>query len=94
MDTDLFGRRKRYIEIGEMFFWTATINNWQRLLSKDEYKKVITNSLSYLSDSGKIDVFGFVIMPNHLHLIWRINEMNGKETLQGSFLTKIILGAD
>jgi REP element-mobilizing transposase RayT len=74
------------MEIGEMFFWTATINNWQRLLSKDEYKRVITNSLSYLSDSGKIDVFGFVIMPNHLHLIWRINEMNGKETSQGSFL--------
>jgi REP element-mobilizing transposase RayT len=25
-------------------------------------------------------------MPNHIHLIWRIKEMNGKETSQGSFL--------
>jgi REP element-mobilizing transposase RayT len=25
-------------------------------------------------------------MPNHIHLIWRIKELNGKETLQGSFL--------
>ncbi|MCC6287943.1 MAG: hypothetical protein IT249_08660 [Chitinophagaceae bacterium] len=25
-------------------------------------------------------------MPNHIHVIWRINAMNGKETAQGSFL--------
>ena len=43
-------------------------------------------SLHLLSKAGKIDVFGFVIMPNHIHLIWRINEKNGKETSQGSFL--------
>ncbi len=53
---------------------------------EDEYKNVIINSLSYLSGSGKIDVFAFVIMPNHIHLIWRIKEMNGKETSQGAFL--------
>jgi REP element-mobilizing transposase RayT len=86
MDRYLFAKRKSYIEIGEIFFWTATINNWQSLLLKDEYKKVIINSLSYLSESGKIDVFAFVIMPNHIHLIWRIKEMNGKETSQGAFL--------
>jgi len=87
MNPEILGvKRKSYIELGEIFFWTATINNWQRLLLKDDYKKVIINSLTYLSDLGKIDVFGFVIMPNHLHLIWRINEINGKETSQGSFL--------
>ncbi|WP_202552423.1 transposase [Ginsengibacter hankyongi] len=87
MNTDLSAKkRKSYIEMGEIFFWTATINNWQHLLLKDNYKNVIINSLTYLSDSGKIDVFGFVIMPNHIHLIWRINKMNGKETSQGSFL--------
>ena len=87
MDKDIFTiKRKNYIEMGEIFFWTATINKWQRLLIKDEYKNVIINSLTYLSDAGKIDVFGFVIMPNHIHLIWRINEMNGKKTSQGSFL--------
>ena len=52
----------------------------------DEYKDVIKSSPEYLSNAGKIDVFAFVILPNHIHLIWRINEMNGKETPQGSFL--------
>lgn len=87
MDKDILAmKRKSYLEMGEIFFWTATINNWQRLLMKDEYKNVILNSLNYLSDLGKVDVFGFVIMPNHIHLVWKINEMNGKETAQGSFL--------
>lgn len=79
-------KRKSYIEIGEIFFWTATINQWQRLLEKDIYKDVIINSLEYLSNAGKIDVYAFVIMPNHIHLIWKTNELNGKETAQGSFL--------
>jgi REP element-mobilizing transposase RayT len=87
MDKRLFEiKRKNYIEIGEIFFWTATINQWQKLLQNDEYKNVIISSLEYLSNAGKIDVFGFVIMPNHIHLLWRIREMNGKETTQGSFL--------
>jgi putative transposase len=79
-------KRKSYIEEGEIYFWTATINKWQRLLTDDRYKDVVINSLEHLSNAGKIDVFAFVIMPNHTHLIWRINEPNGKESSQGSFL--------
>ena len=79
-------KRKSYLAIGEIYFWTATINNWQRLLQADSYKQVIIDSLEYLSSRGKIDVFAFVIMPNHTHLIWRINANNGKETAQSSFL--------
>lgn len=79
-------KRKSFIEPGELFFWTATINKWMKLLLRDSYKDIIVNSLNYLSETGKADVFAFIIMPNHIHLIWRTNEMNGKETVQGSFL--------
>ena len=72
MEEGIFkNKRKSYIEIGEVFFWTATINQWQKLLWEDEYKEVIISSLKYLSTAGKIDVFAFIIMPNHIHLIWR-----------------------
>jgi REP element-mobilizing transposase RayT len=87
MDNRTFNpHRKSYIEIGQIYFWTASINNWQCLLQTNEYKEVIISSLKHLSELGKIDVFAFVIMPNHIHLIWRTNELNGKETSQGSFL--------
>lgn len=78
--------RKSYIRIGEIYFWTATINSWMKLLITDRCKDIIINSFRYLSNTGKIDVFAFVIMPNHIHVIWRINALNGKETAQGSFL--------
>lgn len=87
MDESLFGhQRKSHIDQGEIYFWTATINGWQHLLETDDYKNVITESLQYLTDQGKVDVYAFIIMPNHIHLIWRVNEPNGKETPQGSFL--------
>ena len=87
MGEDIFKqKRKSYIEIGEVFFWTATINQWQKLLWEDNYKDVILSSFEYLTNEGKIDVFAFVLMPNHIHVIWRTKELNGKETAQGSFL--------
>ncbi|MDX2048733.1 MAG: transposase [Chitinophagaceae bacterium] len=79
-------QRKSYIEPGNIYFWTATINNWQKLLFPEEPKKIIIDSLAYLSANRKIEVYGFVIMPNHIHLIWKTIEKNGKETPQGSFL--------
>jgi len=85
--TELLGyKRNSHIEKGEIYFWTATINKWHRLLESDRYKDVIIKSIDYLSNIGKIDVFAFVIMPNHLHLIWRVNELNGKESPHGSLL--------
>jgi len=60
-----------------------------KLLLEDRYKDVSIDSLEYLSNAGKIDVFAFVIMPNHLHFIGLTNELNGKETAQGSFLKYI-----
>ena len=79
MEDILNSHRKSHIEIGEAYFWTATINKWQKLLWEDRYKDVVINSLEYLSSAGKIDVYAFVIMPTHLHLIWKTNELNGKK---------------
>jgi len=79
-------QRKSFIRLGEIYFWTATINSWKHLLIEDDYKNIILSSLQFLTLKGKVDVFSFVIMPNHIHLIWRVNELNGKETAQGSFL--------
>jgi len=70
----------------DIFFWTATINKWYRLLENDLYKDIIIDSLNYLSNKGIVDVFAFVIMPNHVHFIGRAKYKNGKETMQGSFL--------
>ncbi|MEP0365783.1 MAG: transposase [Cyclobacteriaceae bacterium] len=85
MNRSLYELRKSTIQIGKIYFWTATIRNWHNLLGDDDFKEVITGSLDHLSKNGLIDVFGLVIMPNHIHLIWRLNNMNGKELPSASF---------
>ncbi len=78
--------RNSLMEFVKIYFWTATIHNWEKILLPDVFKETICNSLQNLSERGLIDLFGFVVMPNHIHLIWRMNKMNGKETPRGSLL--------
>ena len=78
--------RKSYTAINKIYFWTATIHKWMPLLESDLNKQIIIDSLKYLSDKELITVYAFVIMPNHIHLIWQQNDFNGKETPKGSLL--------
>lgn len=78
--------RKSHMDIGKLYFWTATINNWNTLLDEDILKEVIISSLKYLVANRKIEIYAFVIMPNHLHFIWQLMKMNGKEKPHASFL--------
>jgi putative transposase len=78
--------RKSTTSIGKIYFWTATIHKWLPLLEQDNNKQVIVDSLKYLSHKKLITVYAFVIIPNHIHLIWQQNAMNGKETPKGSLL--------
>jgi putative transposase len=79
-------QRKPHTSIGEIYFRTATIHKWMHLMEDDSNKKLIIDYLKKLSDEGLIRVYAFVIMPNHIHLIWQQNKLNGKETPKGSLL--------
>ena len=78
--------KRSYTALGKIYFWTASIHEWYDLLGRDENKQIIIDSLKYLSDRGLINVYAFVIMPTHIHLIWELNKLNGKESPKGSFL--------
>lgn len=67
-------------------FFTATILNWTPVLQNDSYKNVIIDSLDYLVKKGKCHIYAFVIMPNHIHLIWRINQHFERSNVQRDFL--------
>ena len=67
-------------------FFTATIIKWKHLLANDEFKNIIIDSLRFLKNEGSIVVYAFVIMPNHIHLIWQIQEGFKRENIQMRFL--------
>src|SRR5882757_6905252 len=67
-------------------FFTATILEWKHLLKEDEYKDIIIKSLLFLKHEGSIIIYAFVIMPNHIHLIWQIQDGYKRENVQMRFL--------
>jgi putative transposase len=78
--------RKSHAIPGIIYYWTATIHKWHHLLREVDNKRILLQHLKKLSDEGFITVYAFVVMPNHIHLIWKQNKLNGKETPFGSFL--------
>jgi len=68
------------------WFFTATNLEWKRLLKPDKYKDIIIDSLRFLKNDGRVDIYAFVIMDNHLHLIWQVLADLQIEDVQRDFL--------
>lgn len=69
-----------------MEFFTATCLYWQFLLAPDGHKQIIVDSLKFLVDDNRIWLYSFVIMPNHIHFMWRKKEAWTKKNIQQMFL--------
>lgn len=67
-------------------FFTATILEWKPLLKDDAFKDIIINSLQFLVTEKSVVIYGFVIMPNHIHLIWQIQDGFKQHIIQMRFL--------
>ena len=78
--------RKSHVAINNTYFWTATINNWQLLLLDDTMKLEIIHSLQWLVTKKLVSIYGYVIMPNHIHILWSIHATNNNELPHSSFL--------
>jgi putative transposase len=66
-------------------FSTASIKGFYKLLEHDKYKDIIINSLLFLVEDKRIKVYAFVIMPDHLHLIWQMQPLIHPQHVQRDF---------
>jgi REP element-mobilizing transposase RayT len=82
---NIFYRRQGQADINNCYFYTETIKDFRHLLQDDALKMIVVNSLKYLVDKELVTIYAYVIMPNHIHLIWYIHQPNGKESPPGSF---------
>lgn len=69
-----------------LYFSTYTNLNWINVLECEAHKQIILDSLHFLVSNGRIILYGFVIMPNHIHLIWKISEEHLLKDVQRDFL--------
>lgn len=68
------------MDYGKLYFYTSAIRHWSPLLYQYQFESVITDSLSFLHKNGCLNIYGFVIMPNQMHLILEQVKANGRET--------------
>ncbi|MBN3583177.1 transposase [Algoriphagus aestuarii] len=73
------------MEFNSVYFWTDSIKGWISVLEQNKYKEIIISSWRELVSRGMVIVYGFVIMPNHLLVIWEMKQPNGKEMPHASF---------
>ena len=79
---------------------TASMRNWLPLLLEDKLKNIVTDSLRFMVANKRIELNAFVVMNNHIHLIWQPLAGHSLSSIQLSFMKftaqqiKINLAAD
>jgi putative transposase len=74
------------MKAGTIYFYIASILNWIPVLSDDIRKNIILDSLKFLVNNGAVKLYAFVIMPNHIHLLWKPIANEKVKNVQLSFM--------
>ena len=57
------------ISEGNVYFLTITVVDWVDVFTRPGYKHEIVNALRYCQQSKGLELYAWVIMSNHIHLI-------------------------
>ena len=71
--------RKTYA--GDLYFVTLSVVGWIDVFSRRDYKDILVENLSYCQQREGLEIYTYVIMTNHLHLIVRRQDEALKELL-------------
>lgn len=56
-------------------FCTCTVVGWVPLLARHEAARIVLNSLQFLQEEKRLTLGAYVVMPDHLHLIARADDL-------------------
>ena len=56
------------------YFITMTVIEWIDLFTRSNHKDTIINSLKYCQKEKGLEIYAYVIMPSHIHMLCRVNE--------------------
>jgi putative transposase len=61
--------RYRFGENEYAYFLTCTVVGWLPVFTQPETVQILYDSWRFLQDNGRLTIYGYVILENHLHLI-------------------------
>jgi REP element-mobilizing transposase RayT len=89
---------RRIATTDELYFVTITIVDWIDLFTRRIYSDVVIENLSYCQKHKHLNIYAYVLMTNHLHLIANVDEgtlsdvLRDFKTFTSKELFKIING--
>ena len=67
-------REKTEFVPNKIYFITFTILDWQKVFVTDEYCALVYKWFDYVKERYGNKIHGYVIMPNHIHLLMYVSE--------------------
>lgn len=68
-----------------VYFVSFAVVEWLDVFTRNEYKDIVLESLSFCQKEKGMEIFAWCIMTNHVHLIFRDTKLNKPEQLLGDF---------
>lgn len=72
----------RFIDQSSICFTTSTVVGWQDVFTRDVYRNILLDSISFCQHKQGLLVHAWVLMTNHLHLICSSSGQQLAQTLR------------
>ena len=63
------GRKFKIRDSARLSFITFTVVEWIKIFNKEEYTSILLDSIRYCQKTKGLEVYSWVFMPNHIHMI-------------------------
>ncbi len=67
------------------YFVSFAVVDWLDVFTRNEYKNIVLESLSYSQANKGMEIYAWCIMTNHIHLIFRSINGEKPESILGNF---------
>ena len=62
-------RKYKFGDYDKLYFISFAVVNWIDVFVRREYKDVVIDSWKYCQKKKGLEIYGWVIMPSHIHMI-------------------------
>lgn len=85
--------RSRYRVFDDAYphFLTCTVVGWLPVFTRFETVEIVLRCWNYLQNHGRLQIFGYVILENHLHLIASSPRLAREISIFKSYTARLIL---
>ena len=70
-----------------IYYTTSTILEWANILTNEKLVSILYDSWEFLVSQQRVNIYAFVIMPNHIHWLYEVLPPYENENIKHSFLS-------